>query len=145
MSVIVDDMTNAFASEQPDAADWPAPQPWQPSPQLVPEQRGSGAAAIVLGVVGSIIGAITFVIVWLGANMTLNSCRYAGPDGNVDVGQARLWLSLATLFWMAMPIGAGLLSRRTSRDAPVWFVMAGTYAAFGIWAIVRLGPWELCM
>jgi hypothetical protein len=140
-------MTNAFASDQPDAADWPAPQPGKPSRQLVPEQRRSGTAAIVLGVVGSIVGAITFAIVWLGANMTLNSCRYAGPDGNVDVdvGQARLWLSLATLFWMALPIRAGPLTRRTSRDAPVWFVIAGTFAAIGIWAIARLGPWELCM
>jgi hypothetical protein len=134
-------MTDTFAADEPTSADWPAPQ----LPQPTPEERPSGTGAIVLGVVGSIVGAISFVIVWLVANITLNTCRYSGPDGTVDVGQARLWLALATVFWLAMPIGAGLMAKRASRNAPVWFVMAGTYAAIGIWAIVRLGPWELCM
>jgi len=137
-------MTNACASDQPNTAGWPAPQPDQTADHRTPAQPRSGAAAVAVGVVGSIVGAIAFVMVWLAANMTLNICRYAGPDGTVDVSRARLWLSLATLFWMAMPVTAGLLARRTSKAA-IWFVMAGTYAAFGIWAIVRLGPWELCM
>ena len=67
-----------------------------------------------MGVVGSIVGAITFVIVWVAGNMTLNSCRYAGPDGIVDVGRARVWLSLATVVWVAMPVTAGLLAGRAT-------------------------------
>ena len=134
-------MTPAIASNERTPPDWPAPQP--PAPVETP--RPSGTAAIVVGVVGSVVGAITFVVVWLAGNITLNSCRYAGPDGTVDVAQARLWLSLATLFWVAMPVGAGVLARRASRNAPVWFVIAGMYATLGIWAVVELGPWELCM
>ena len=98
-----------------------------------------------MGVVGSIVGTITFVIVWLAANVTLNSCRYGHHQGGIDLSRARIWLSLATVFWVAMPITAGLLARRAGRNAPVWFVIAATYGLIGIWAVVRLGPWELCM
>lgn len=98
----------------------------------------------MVGVVGSIVGAITFVVVWLASNISLNSCRYTGPDGMVDVAQARLWLSAATVFWVAMPLTAGVLAKRASRNIPVWYVLALTYAIVGIWAVVKLGPWELC-
>lgn len=134
-------MTQPIASNQPSSAEWPAPQ----MPESATASGREGTAAILVGVIGSIVGAITFVIVWLVANITLNSCRYAGLDGDVDVARARIWLSLATLFWVAMPIVAGLLAKRSSRNAPVWFVLATTYAIVGMWAVVRLGPWELCM
>lgn len=134
-------MNQSVTSNESISPGWPAPHP----PEMVPPQGPTGTAAIVVGVVGSIVGAITFVVVWLAGNITLDSCRYTGPDGTVDVGQARLWLSLATLFWMAMPIAAGLLAKRADRNAPVWYVLATTYAIIGAWAVVRLGPWELCM
>lgn len=134
-------MTDSVASNPQSPAGWPAPQLRRPG---APDGR-PGTAAVVVGVIGSIVGAITFGIVWLLANITLNSCRYGGPDGSVDVTRARIWLSLATLFWVAMPIIAGLLAKRADRNAPVWLVLAATYTTIGAWAVVRLGPWELCM
>jgi magnesium-transporting ATPase (P-type) len=134
-------MTDSIASNQTTPAESPAPR--MPAPQA--EQGRPGTAAIVVGVVGSIVGAITFVIVWVVANVTLNSCRYGDHQGSVEVGRARIWLLLATIVWVTMPVTAGLLARRAGRNSPVWFVLAATFALFGIWAIVRLGPWELCM
>lgn len=99
----------------------------------------------MVGAIGSVVGAITFVVVWLAGNITLNSCRYAGPDGKVDVGRARIWLSLATLLWVAMPLTAGVLAKRASRNDQVWYAIAITYAIVGVWAVAKLGPWELCM
>ena len=122
-------------------APWPAPPPFEPVGQLHP----TDAAAIVVGIVGSIVGAIAFAVVWVISNITLNTCRYGRPDGTVDVGRARLWLSIATVCWVAMPIVAGALSKRARRNAQVWYVVALVYALAGIWAVVDLGPWELCM
>jgi len=134
-------MNRSIMSNESTSPGWPAPQP----PEMVPPLGPTGTAAILVGVIGSIVGAITFVVVWLAANITLNSCRYTGPDGTVDVAHARLWLSLATLFWVAMPLIAGLLAKRAARNVHVWYVLAATYATLGIWAVAKLGPWELCM
>ena len=134
-------MTDSIASNQTTPAEWPAPQIDEPTPGGGP----TGTAAIVVGVVGSIVGAITFVIVWVATNITLNSCRYGDHQGGVEVGRARIWLLLATIVWVAMPVTAGLLAGRARRNAPVWFVIAGSFALIGIWAVVQLGPWELCM
>ena len=130
-------MTHPIAPNDSPPVAWPAPQ--------IHEPRPTGTAAIIVGVVGSIVGAVMFVIVWLAANITLNSCRYGDHQGTVELGRARIWLSLATIVWVAMPVTAGLLARRAGRNSPVWFVIAATFASTGIWAVVRLGPWELCM
>jgi len=134
-------MTQPITSNQSPTAEWPAPT----VPAAAHERKPTGTAAILVGVIGSIVGALTFIVVWLASNVTLNSCRYTGSDSTVDVAQARLWLSLATLFWVTAPLIAGLLARRASRNVPVWYVLAATYALVGIWAVAMLGPWELCM
>ncbi len=123
------------------SARWPPPPPFEPAAR----QRPAGAAAIAVGIVGSIVGSVAFVVAWLISNITLNTCRSGGFDGTVDVGRARLWLSVATVFWVAMPIVAGVLAKQAGRNVHVWCVIALTFALAGIWAVAELGPWELCM
>jgi hypothetical protein len=122
-------------------ARWPAPPPSEPAAR----ERPTGTAAIVVGIAGSIVGAVVFVAVWLIGNITLNTCRYAHSGGAVDVGRARVWLSIATVSWAAMPIIAGALAKRAERNAQVWYVIALGHALAGVWAVATLGPWELCL
>jgi len=74
------------------------PRPWPAPPPLTPtaRQRPTGTAAGVVGIVGSIVGAVAFAVVWSISNITLNTSRYGGFDGTVDVGRARLKLSAIT-------------------------------------------------
>ncbi len=125
-----------------DAERWPAPPP-PPVPAARP--RPTGTAAIVVGIAGNIVGAVGFVVVWLISNITLNTCRYGGSPGAVDVGRARVWLSIATVSWAALPIIAAALAKRAERNAHVWYVIALGDVLAGGWAVAALGPWELCL